>query len=512
MRTLRSLLPCVLALTLLGGVSRAELRHTSGLIAEKTEWENPFYVVEASVEGPTLLVTGGLHGNEPAGYRAAEQIRHWPIRCGRLIVVPRVNTPGLKQSTRWLPGEPQPTRNANRNFPKSGEPNDARSLPIKALWEFIRAQRPDWVVDLHEGFDFHVVNSKSDGSSIIFFDTPEMQELATKIQKDVNAAIDDPQRKIVKLSNSGPVNGGLVRAAVERLGARGFCFETTYEKQPISTRARQHRIMVHRLMRELGMAGEEGVNLIASGDDSSGIQVAVYDAGGTGGRGVENLQRILESGSAFTLHHVGPADIRGGALDPFDVLIVPGGSGSKEAAAIGKDGCDAIRKFVEAGGGYVGICAGAYLATARYDWALGLLNAKTFTGNREIPGVGVRSMWSRGTGNVQMELSDEGRKILGDVPGLIEIRYANGPVLSPAGKENLPAYVPLAFFRSEISKYQPQKGTMIDTPAIVASQYGRGHVVAISPHPEAVAGLEWLVERAVRLAAGKPACVPGPAE
>jgi predicted deacylase len=490
----------------LAGVAPAELRRTSGLIAEKTEWENPFYVVESSAEGPTLLIAGGLHGNEPAGYRAAEQIRHWPIQCGRLIVVPRVNTPGLKQSTRWLPGEAEAARNANRNFPESGEPNQARSLPIKALWDFIQAQHPDWVVDLHEGVDFHVVNPKSDGSSIIYFDTPEMQELASKIDEDVNATIDDPQRKIVKLSKSGPINGGLVRAAVERLGAKGFCFETTYEKQPISTRTRQHRIMVHRLMRELGMMGEGGVDRIASAEESPRIQVALYDAGGTGGQGAGNLVRILESGSAFTLHHVGPAEIRGGALDPFDVLIVPGGSGSKEAAAIGKDGCQAIREFVEAGGGYVGICAGAFLATAKYDWGLGLVNAKTFTGNREIPGVGVKSMWFRGTGNVKMELSDEGREVLGDLPGPVELRYANGPILSPAGKENLPEYVPLAFFRSEISKYEPQEGTMIDTPAIVASQYGRGRVVAVSPHPEATAGLESLVERAVSWAGGKAAC------
>ncbi|MBM4089335.1 MAG: hypothetical protein FJ276_07885 [Planctomycetes bacterium] len=95
MRIRRFWLPCVLALLLLAGAARGELRRGSGLIAEKTEWENPYYVVESPVDGPTVLITAGLHGNEPAGSRAAEQIRHWPIRRGRLIVVPRVNAPGL---------------------------------------------------------------------------------------------------------------------------------------------------------------------------------------------------------------------------------------------------------------------------------------------------------------------------------------------------------------------------------------------------------------------------------
>jgi predicted deacylase/putative intracellular protease/amidase len=493
----------VLMLTFLGGAARGEAVHTTGLIAEKTEWETPYYIIDSKLEGPTLLITAGLHGNEPAGYRAAEQIRHWPIRRGKLIVVPQVNAPGLKQNTRWLPNESEALRNANRNFPKTGESNEARSVLVKALWEFMQWQKPDWVVDLHEGFDFHVANSKSDGSSIIYFDTPDMQALAARIQDDVNATIDDPDRKIVRLSKSGPINGGLVRTAVERLGAKGFCFETTYQKQPISTRTRQHRIMVHRLMSELDMANGRGSHVMTSPTETAQVRVAVYDAGGTGGKGVENLERVLESGPEFILHHVGPADIQAGVLDQFDVVVFPGGSGSKEAAAIGGDGCQAVQAFVESGGGYIGICAGAFLTTAKYDWSLGLVNANTFTGNRKIPGVGVKSMWFRGSGQVKMELTAEGRKILGELPGSVELGYANGPILSPAGKKGLPEYVPLAFFRTEISKYKPQEGTMIDTPAIVAAIFGKGRVIAISPHPEGTAGLESLVQRAVAWVAGE---------
>ena len=85
----------------------------------------------------------------------------------------------------------------------------------------------------------------------------------------------------MKRSTSGPINGGLVRAAVEQLGAKGFCFETTYQHQPLSTRTRQHRIMVHRLMRELGMVGKEGVNVMTSPDEET-IRVALYDAGRNG--------------------------------------------------------------------------------------------------------------------------------------------------------------------------------------------------------------------------------------
>jgi len=506
---LRSWLPYVCILTLLATVAPAEVRHSSGLLAEGTGWENPYYVVDSGVAGPTLLVTAGLHGNEPAGFWAAEQIRHWPLERGRLIVVPSVNKPGLQQKTRWLPGEPPATRNANRNFPKNGGPEEASSVPIQALWEFMKQQKPDWVVDLHEGYDFHVVNPKSDGSMIIYFNTPEMAALAAQIDREVNATIADPNRRIVRPARGGPIDGGLVRAAVQRLGAQGFCFETTYEKQPLSTRTRQHRIMVHCLMRELGMTAA-GVNVLTDVRESQRTRVAVYDAGGTGGQGVANLERIFGSNPAYVLHHLGPADIRAGVLEQFHVVIFPGGSGSKEAAALTKEGRRLVRQFVASGGGYVGICAGAYLATAKYDWSLGLVNAGTLTGQRQIPGEGEKSMWARGTGTVQMELTARGREILGDVPGRVELRYANGPILSPAGREDLPEYTPLAFFRTEIAKYEPQKGTMIDTPAIIAAEFGRGRVLAISPHPEANPQLESLVQKAVTWAAGKPDKMRGP--
>ncbi len=112
-------------------------------------------------------------------------------------------------------------------------------------------------------------------------------------------------------------------------------------------------------------------------------------------------------------------------------------------------------------------------------------------------------MWYRGKGRVKMELTDAGREILGDMSGLLDVGYANGPILSSAGRDDVPDFVPLAFFRTEIGLWEPQEGTMIDTPAIAASEFGTGRAIAISPHPEGTAGLESLVQRAVTWVAGR---------
>jgi glutamine amidotransferase-like uncharacterized protein len=467
-----------------------------GVLAEGTRWQNRYYITDSGKKGPTVVITGGIHGNEPAGYRAAGQIRSWPIQCGKLVVIPRVNTPGIKENIRWLPGEDEATRNANRNFPRIGAPEKALTLPVQAVWEFIKGQKPDWVVDLHEGFDFYIAQSGSVGSSIIYLDDPYMRVLADKIQRAVNATITDPKRKIVKLKD-GPVNGGLVRAAITHLGARGFCFETTFNHQPLSTRTRQHRIMVNRLLRELEMVSDN-ITVMAPRGPGRPIQVALYDSAGTGGKSVANLTRILESGTAFSVNHVGPADVKADSLSQFDLVIFPGGSGSRQARALGPRGREAVRKFIGEGGGFIGICGGAYLATAKYKWSLKIINAKTFTGMREVPGQGEKAMWIRGKGRVKMSLTESGKRIFGEMSDSFNVVYQNGPILSPHTMKNLPRYVPLAMFRSEISRYEMQKNTMVNTPAMAFAPYGKGRVMVISPHPEATKGLEGLVEQAVR--------------
>lgn len=62
------------------------------------------------------------------------------------------------------------------------------------------------------------------------------------------------------------------------------------------------------------------------------------------------------------------------STDNFDAILFPGGSGSHEADGLTEAGRQRVRDFVAAGGGYVGICAGGYLATANFSWSLDFIN------------------------------------------------------------------------------------------------------------------------------------------
>jgi glutamine amidotransferase-like uncharacterized protein len=213
----------------------------------------------------------------------------------------------------------------------------------------------------------------------------------------------------------------------------------------------------------------------------------------------EPLFRILDAIPSCTRELVSAENVRfePDRLARFDVLIFPGGQAHKQADALGENARRAVKDFIRSGGGYVGICAGGFFASAQYDWSLGLVNTRILTGDQEIPGVGIRSMADRGPGTVQIELTAEGQSIFGDRPAPIDISFSGGPIFLGPKRDDLPLTIPLAHYSTEVSNYAPQRGTMIGTPAIFAAKFGAGRVVALSPHPETTKGAEFLVKLAV---------------
>jgi len=225
------------------------------------------------------------------------------------------------------------------------------------------------------------------------------------------------------------------------------------------------------------------------------IRVAIYDDAGGNEKGPINCERCLPSAQGFATKRVKAADIRAGALDRFDVLIQPGGSGSKQAKALEQEGRDKIRDFVAAGGGYLGICAGSYLASADYEWSIGLLDAKVLD----------RKHWARGKGDVEMRLEGAGQQFLDEKRPAVTIHYAQGPLLAPAGKAEIPDYEQLAVFETEMAKNGAPVGVMKGTTAAARGAFGKGRVFCFSPHPEQTDGLEHYIEAAVRWVAPEKA-------
>lgn len=236
---------------------------------------------------------------------------------------------------------------------------------------------------------------------------------------------------------------------------------------------------------------------VRAADDASpaaakAIRVAVFDDAGVSEK-VSGLIQLLNTYSELRVTKVDGNDIRGGKLTGFDVVLVPGGSGSKEAAALEESGRKEIRSFVERGGGYLGICAGAYLASADYDWSLHILDAKVLD----------RAHWARGVGDVEVRLTEAGQRLLGANGDRETILYWQGPLLAPAGKSEIPDYETLGTFATEIAKNGAPTGVMIGTTAIARGNFGAGRVFCFSPHPERTEAVQAQVLKAVQWAAGR---------
>lgn len=485
---------------------------STGKLAPGSPWETDYFVIDSGQPGATVLIVGGMHGNEPAGSVAAEQIRHWPVKAGKLIVIPRANVLALEANTRLTPGFPDEESNLNRNFPPVSEKTSGEVVPrgklAGALWRFAIKMKPDWVLDLHEGFDFHISHKpeeggkRSVGSSIIYRGGEELDSIVAVMIDAANDSVTDPEKTFVPIPR-GPVSTGLANACINVIGAKSIILETTYTDQPLSTRTRQHRAMTNILLNHVGLITENCSHRIAPTTQREQIQVAIFDGIGTGPSKFQVMD-VIEDAPELSLHQIGPYEMKPEILQQFNVVVFPGGSASKQANDMGEEGRDAVRKYVESGKGIVGICAGAYLCSASYRWSLKVIDSRPFTGTVTVDGQ-KKNLWYRGpeTG-IEMELSENGKALFGNkgIENHFEVRYANGPIIIPHGEDGLDGYEVLAWFRTENSRLEPQKGNMVNTPAIISGSFGEGRVVAISPHPEKTPELHPILSQSIRWASG----------
>ena len=222
------------------------------------------------------------------------------------------------------------------------------------------------------------------------------------------------------------------------------------------------------------------------------IRIAVFRDSGVSAK-VAGLIDLLSGYKQLTVSTLSGEEVRSGKLQNFDVVVFPGGSGSKEAAALGKPGRDEVRSFVQRGGGYLGICAGAYLASADYEWSLHILDAKVID----------RAHWARGSGDVEIDLTPAGQKLLGSDTTRQTILYWQGPLLAPAGKADIPDYQTLGAYATEIAKNGAPQGVMPGTTAIACGDFGAGRVFCFSPHPERTPAIQHQVLSAILWAANR---------
>lgn len=220
------------------------------LVMEGTDQETPLYRLDAEESGPTVMVFGGVHGDEINGYLAAEQVAEWTIDRGTLVVVPWADVVAIDAYDRE--GD---DGDLNRQFPPGKEPTSALA---RALWDEIVAVDPDAVLDLHRSRGIYGTHAEWVGQ--VVFPTPQSIDETENALASVNDEVVPwtmPAHEFVVGDSPVKFGGVLVGKVGQDLDRPGYVIEVTEYLLDVDTQVRWTLEVVERLLAEHGIGRVE---------------------------------------------------------------------------------------------------------------------------------------------------------------------------------------------------------------------------------------------------------------
>ncbi|MFA6629538.1 MAG: M99 family carboxypeptidase catalytic domain-containing protein [Sulfuricurvum sp.] len=158
----------------------------------------PFHLIKKETDTqntPTLLVIGGIHGNEPGSYFAAALLaQYYTIKKGNLWIVPNLNHLSIQQNSRGINGD------MNRKFAQI-DLNDPDLESVRSIQEIITSPQVGLILNLHDGHGFYrkeyqntIFNPNAWGQTCVIdqgnlnTDHPygNLNEIAAKVSMELN--------------------------------------------------------------------------------------------------------------------------------------------------------------------------------------------------------------------------------------------------------------------------------------------------------------------------------------
>ncbi len=227
-------------------VTQAQQSVEKVLLAEGSKYATELYIIRSGKPGPVLMIVGGVHGNEPAGYKAADQVKDYSIKAGTLLVLPEANKRAVEIDKRYVSGE----GDLNRDFPQ-GKYESCDNTLSKAIYQAVKDYNVEWLMDMHEGYDYYKNSSTSSvGQSIIYYPSTTSKRMVEAIVNTLNKGISSSYKSFSILRY--PAKGSLSRSTAEFLGVHSFIMETC-TKEPLSNRIDYHLKAANKVLSELNM-------------------------------------------------------------------------------------------------------------------------------------------------------------------------------------------------------------------------------------------------------------------
>jgi predicted deacylase len=240
-----------------------------------TEHELHVYRIYGKKPGKTIMVIGGIQGDEPGGYLTADLYADITLKQGNLIVVPRANFYSILLNQRnGLTGD------MNRKFGNKDKDHKNLEQEIVSILKGL-IDEADCLLNLHEGSGWYhpewqseIENPKRFGQSVIFDAgtyltengeiTINQEELALRVIKRVNPQIDNPRYQF-KANNHNTVSdksshleqrNSASYYALTQANIPAFGIETSKSIRSNSEKVNLQKLVVNSFMTEFGIIAD----------------------------------------------------------------------------------------------------------------------------------------------------------------------------------------------------------------------------------------------------------------
>lgn len=212
-------------------------------LAEGTEAKTAAFLADSGIEGPTVYLVAGTHGDEIAGWYLADHLAKMNLRRGKLYIVPRANAPGCAKENRYVSA----SLDLNRAYPGKQDGDLAQRL-AHAIYADIQAVKPALVLDLHEAA-YYSAQKEFLGNKLIFTGLDGMEELFFELL----SAYENKTLGRCPFNFVSPgVSGSLNQAVSQGLGIPVITVET-FRGFPLSFRVKDQADIVHFCLKQFGM-------------------------------------------------------------------------------------------------------------------------------------------------------------------------------------------------------------------------------------------------------------------
>lgn len=235
-----------------------------------TVYELNIYRINGKNDGKTLMLIGGIQGNEPGGFLSADLYADMSLERGNLIVVPRANFYSIILNQRGPHGD------MNRKFTHEDNELSMEDKIVTILKKLI--SESDYLLNLHDGSGYYHPtyinkwrNPKRFGQSIIAdceeYRVPEtgeiipLGEMARKVIKEVNPYINNDLYKF-RFMNTRTANPESIHKeqrksatfyALNVYHIPAFGVETSKFLPSIDLKVRYHNLVINAFMDLFGI-------------------------------------------------------------------------------------------------------------------------------------------------------------------------------------------------------------------------------------------------------------------